>query len=61
VVLATASGGIGEIILDVDSTSDPTHGQQQLTFFNGHYDTHMYHPLLSSGNSAVLLGSCCAR
>ena len=36
----------GEIILDIDSTSDPTHGQQQLSFFNGHYDTYMYHPLL---------------
>jgi len=35
-----------ELILDVDSTDDPTHGQQQLSFFNGHYDEHMYHPLL---------------
>ena len=25
----------GEILLDVDSTDDPTHGQQQLSFFNG--------------------------
>ena len=24
----------------------PTHGQQQLSFFNGGYDQHMYHPLL---------------
>ena len=36
----------GEIILDMDSTEDPTHGQQQMAFFNGHYDSHMYHPLL---------------
>jgi Transposase DDE domain group 1 len=36
----------GEILLDVDSTDDPTHGQQQLSFFNGAYDQHMYHPLL---------------
>ena len=36
----------GEIILDMDSTEDPTHGQQQLSFYNGHYDSHMYHPLL---------------
>ena len=34
----------GEILLDVDSTDDPTHGQQQLSFFNGGYDQHMYHP-----------------
>jgi len=25
----------GEILLDIDSTDDPTHGQQQLSFFNG--------------------------
>jgi len=36
----------GEILLDVDSTDDPTHGQQQLSFFHGGYDQHMYHPLL---------------
>jgi hypothetical protein len=36
----------GEILLDVDSTDDPTYGQQQLSFFNGAYDQHMYHPLL---------------
>jgi hypothetical protein len=27
----------GEILLDVDSTDDPTYGQQQLSFFNGGY------------------------
>jgi DDE family transposase len=36
----------GEILLDIDSTDDPTHGQQQLSFFNGAYNQHMYHPLL---------------
>jgi hypothetical protein len=47
-----------EIILDIDSTSDPTHGQQQLSFFNGHYDTYMYHPLLIfEGESGILLAS----
>ena len=35
-----------EILLDIDSTDDPTHGQQQLSFFNGAYDQHMYHPML---------------
>jgi Transposase DDE domain group 1 len=34
------------IVLDIDSTDDPTHGQQQLTFFHGYYDQHMYHPLV---------------
>jgi hypothetical protein len=36
----------GEILLDIDSTDDPTHGQQQLSFFNGAYDQHRYHPML---------------
>ena len=34
------------IVLDIDSTDDPTHGQQQLSFFHGYYDQHMYHPLV---------------
>jgi Transposase DDE domain group 1 len=34
------------VVLDIDSTDDETHGQQQLTFFHGFYDQHMYHPLL---------------
>ena len=31
-----------EITLDVDLFDDPTHGQQQLTFFHGHYDQYQY-------------------
>lgn len=34
------------IVLDIDTTDDPTHGQQQLSFFHGFYDQHMYHPFL---------------
>lgn len=34
------------IILDIDSTDDPTYGAQQLSLFNGFYNQHMYHPLL---------------
>ena len=34
-----------EITLDIDSSEDPTHGQQELAFFNGHDDSWMYHPL----------------
>lgn len=47
-----------ELILDVDSTDDPTHGAQQLSFFNGFYDTYMYHPILVfEGSTGILLGS----
>jgi hypothetical protein len=34
------------IVLDMDATDDPTHGQQQLSFFHGYYEEHMYQPLL---------------
>ena len=34
------------IIIDLDPTHDRTHGQQQLTFFNGYYDTWCYLPLI---------------
>lgn len=44
------------VVLDIDSTDDPTHGQQQLSFFHGHYDQHMYHPLLVfDGQSGQLI------
>lgn len=36
----------GEILLDLDSTDDPTHGHQQLSLFNGHFGETVYHPLL---------------
>ena len=32
------------ITIDLDPTVDPTHGSQQLTFFNGFYDSHCYLP-----------------
>jgi len=34
-----------EIVLDVDGWDDPTHGAQQLTFFHGYFDQHMYFPV----------------
>lgn len=33
------------VVLDIDSSDDETHGQQQLSFFHGFYDHYMYHPL----------------
>lgn len=33
------------ITVDLDPTDDPTHGGQQLTFFNGHYDSWCYLPI----------------
>jgi hypothetical protein len=33
------------IVIDIDATDDPIHGQRQLSFFHGYYEEHMYHPL----------------
>ena len=47
-----------EILLDADSTEDPTHGQQQLALFHGKYGTYMYQPLLIfEGRTGYLLAS----
>ena len=33
------------VIIDVDPTEDPCHGQQEFQFFNGHYGCHCYLPV----------------
>lgn len=47
---AQRQGRARRITIDVDPTDDPTHGQQEFTFFNGHYDTWCYLPLLGFVN-----------
>jgi hypothetical protein len=45
-----------DLILDLDSTDDPTHGTQQLALFHGWYDQHLYHPLVwFEGRTGLLL------
>jgi hypothetical protein len=41
-------GRATRITIDLDPTDDPTHGQQEFTFFNGHYDTWCYLPLVAT-------------
>jgi hypothetical protein len=41
-------GHAQRITIDLDPTDDPTHGQQAFTFFNGHYDTWCYLPLVAT-------------
>jgi hypothetical protein len=43
-------GRATRITIDFDPTDDPTHGQQELTFFNGHYDTWCYLPVVATVN-----------
>ena len=37
-----------KIVLDFDPTDDRTHGQQEFTFYHGHYDTYCYLPLVGT-------------
>ena len=39
-------GPPAHILLDIDSTDDPTHGAQEGSCYHGYYRQHMYHPLL---------------
>ena len=41
-------GRAKRITIDLDPTDDPTHGQQEFTWFNGHYDTWCYLPLVAT-------------
>jgi len=47
------------IVLDLDHTDDPTHGQQELAFYNHYYKNYCYMPLLIfEGLSGALVTAC---
>ena len=55
------------LTFDLDAFDDPTHGQQQLTFFHGYYEQYQYLPLAitCAENDAVVMvslrfGTCAA-
>jgi hypothetical protein len=39
-------GPPARVLLDFDATADPTHGDQEGSFYHGYYRQHIYHPLL---------------
>lgn len=39
-------GAPEKVLLDFDSTDDPTHGEQEGSYYHGYFRQHMYHPLL---------------
>ena len=43
-----------QIILDLDATDDPLHGDQEGRFFHGYYDCHCYMPLYVFGGRHLL-------
>ncbi len=47
------------LTLDMDPFDDPTHGQQQLTFFHGYYDQYQYLPrLITCAENDLVLDLC---
>lgn len=41
----TSLAGRSQLIIDIDATDDPTHGNQQLSMFHGYYGQFMYNEL----------------
>lgn len=39
-------GAPHKIVLDFDATDDPTHGDQEESYYHGYFEEHIYHPLL---------------
>jgi len=44
-VISSLPAQMRRVIIDVDPTEDPCHGQQEFEFFNGHYGVHCYLPI----------------
>ena len=47
-LIAQAAAGYDSecVVLDMDSTESPVHGQQEGSAYNGHFESVCYHPLL---------------
>jgi Transposase DDE domain group 1 len=41
-----SDGAPEKVLLDFDATADPTHGDQEGSFYHGYYRQHIYHPLV---------------
>jgi Transposase DDE domain group 1 len=39
-------GAPDKVLLDFDATADPTHGEQEDSYYHGYYQQHIYHPLI---------------
>jgi Transposase DDE domain group 1 len=50
-------GAPKKVLLDFDATADPTHGDQEGSYYHGYYEQHIYHPLVVfDGHSGHLIG-----
>jgi hypothetical protein len=51
-------GAPKKVLLDFDATADPTHGEQEGSYYHGYYQEHIYHPLVVfDGESGHLIGA----
>lgn len=60
-VISDLPGDTTQVIIDVDPSDDPCHGQQEFEFFNGYYDEHCYLPIFvhvtgSDGRQRLVCG-----
>ncbi|MEQ8765664.1 MAG: IS1380 family transposase [Planctomycetota bacterium] len=53
--LASESPAPGGIIIDLDATNDPVHGEQEGRFFHGYYDEYCFLPLYAFCGDHLLL------
>jgi hypothetical protein len=57
--IASFDKPLRQLTLDIDPFDDPTHGQQQLTFFHGYYDQYQYLPrVITCAENDLVLSVC---
>ena len=49
------------VVLDMDSTESPVHGQQEGSAYNGHFESVCYHPLLLFNQHGDCLAASCVQ
>ena len=54
---AIVCDGSDRVVLDMDSTESPVHGQQEGSAYNGHFESLCYHPLLLFNQHGDCLGA----
>jgi hypothetical protein len=54
-------GASKKVLLDFDSTADPTHGDQEGSYYHGYYEQHIYHPVLVFDSESGHLISAISR
>ena len=57
VAQAETSNDSDRVVLDMDSTESPVHGQQEGSAYNGHFQSVCYHPLLLFNQHGDCLGA----